>query len=118
MQTLEAMMSLLFFLSAASMALASFETRPADDSLYRLQLAEDAWRVLYLRGNFRDLDDARDIEPDMTEIGEQTGLCLFIDGIEATNCRGGTEAHEMAASVTRTAIYRGEPATVTFSIGT
>ncbi len=118
MQTLEAMMSLLFFISAASLALASFETQPADDSLYRLQLAEDAWRVLYLRGDFKYFDDGQSLEADMAEIGEQTSLCLFMDGIEVTNCRGGTEEHGMTASITRTAVYRGEPRRFTFSIGT
>lgn len=120
MQTLEATISFLFFVWAASMMLASFEPQKTDHSLYRLQLVEDAWRVLYLRGNFEDFNEQKedDLEKEFQEITRQTSLCLFMDGVRITSCRGGEGLHEITASVTRTVIYEGKPKTFTFSAGT
>jgi hypothetical protein len=57
MQTLEAIISFFFLISICSSILLSLEEQNhVDDSLYRIQLAEDAWRVLYLRDNFQDFD--------------------------------------------------------------
>ncbi|MEW6748078.1 MAG: hypothetical protein AB1295_00010 [Candidatus Micrarchaeota archaeon] len=112
MQTIEAFLSLLVFLSISSLALASHPgPMPTDDSLYRLQLADDAWRVLYLRGDFQDLgpESRSMVEADLAFIGEQTGLCIFMRGMEFTNCRGGEERHVAVVSIKRTVIYRPSP---------
>lgn len=117
MQTLEAVFSLMFFLSISSLLLSSHIPRETDDSLYRIQLANDAWRVLYLRGDLENLSEKRDaIESDMGEIGKQTSLCLFLNGTWYTNCRGGEELHENTVSIRRTVISSGEPEALTFSI--
>ncbi|MEW6035025.1 MAG: hypothetical protein AB1529_00290 [Candidatus Micrarchaeota archaeon] len=117
MQTIEAMLSLLFFASIASLALSAAPAHQVDDSLYRLHLAEDAWRVLYLRGDLRDLGGSRraHVESEMALIQEQAGFCLFMSGIEFTNCRDGA-SHERVAALARTVIYDGYPRRVTFSV--
>jgi len=119
MQSLEAVISLMFFLSISSVLLSVQPHRHIDDSLYRLQLAEDAWRVLYLRGDFQDFDEGKreTLETDMADIGEKTSLCLFLDGTRFTNCRGGDDRHEIFISIRRTVIFRGKPEALSFSLG-
>lgn len=119
MQSIEAILSLLVFLSIAAYVLSADPgPPPIDDSLYRMQLADDAWRVLYLRGNFQDLDESKRtiVESDMSVIGKQTGLCLFMRGIEFTNCRGGDDSHDSLISIRRTVIYNRAPTVVTFRL--
>ncbi|MBI5046920.1 hypothetical protein HZC07_04290 [Candidatus Micrarchaeota archaeon] len=118
MQTIEAILSLLFFLSGVSLLFPAIPAQKIDDSVYRIQLVEDSWRVLYLRGDFRDFGDSnRDkFEQELASFGNETGLCYFVDGIVFTNCRDGNE-HEIVASLTKTVIYDGLPRKVTFSIG-
>jgi len=117
MQTFEAIISLLFFVWMISLALLSFETQEIDYQIYQMQLSHDAWRVLYLRGNFEDLSDMQSIEPDLNQIGQVTGLCLFLDGIETTNCRGGFDDHDLSVSSYHTIIFNHEPKSVKFSMG-
>lgn len=120
MQTLEAIVSFVFFLSLCSHLLLSLEeSRYTDDSIYRIQLAEDVWRVLHLRGNFKDFEAAdRDgLEKDFALIENETGLCIFMDGVQFTNCRGDSQPHHITASLTKTVIYDGAPKSFRFSIG-
>lgn len=120
MQTFEALISFLFFafLSSSLLGLGG-EQRYTDDSLYRIQLAEDAWRILYLRGNFEDFGPYKhmQLEDELEIIEAETGLCIFIDGIFITSCRGGSEEHQITASLRKTMLYDGVPRNVTFSIG-
>ncbi|MFH0737150.1 MAG: hypothetical protein V1827_00535 [Candidatus Micrarchaeota archaeon] len=118
MQSFEALLSLFVFVTVLACVLSSDPgQKPLDDSLYRFQLADDAWRVLYLRGDLRDFGEWKRgaVEADMAEIGDQTGLCLFIHGVEFTNCRDG-QAHEAVASLSRTVITGGSPEKVTFTL--
>lgn len=117
MQTLEAMISLVFFIWTVSLLMSSYSVPPADDSLYRMQIAGDAWRVLYLRGELQDLESLEQLEPALEPLASGTGLCIFINGIEATNCRGGVEGHDVTVSLLRTVILDGEPTQITFSLG-
>jgi len=120
MQTLEAMISFVFFLSISIPFILSIEEqRHVDDSLYRIQLAEDVWRVLYLRGNFADFQDTErdELEKEFQLIGNETGLCVFMDGVQFTNCRGDDKPHSNTASLTKTVVCSGEPRTFTFSLG-
>ena len=93
MQTFEALFSLFVFCLLAAQFLV-FEEKPIDNSLYRLQLANDVWRALYLKGDFEDFsfnkgNQARDnAEADLKEITEMTGICVFINGEQLTSCRG------------------------------
>jgi hypothetical protein len=118
MQSLEAVISLMVFLMMASaMVFPAMKQGPSDDSLYRLQLADDAWRVLYLRGGLTGLNDQKRaiVETDMQEMGRQTSLCFFISGIEFTNCRD-QEQHGRLASISRLVFIDGEARRVAFSI--
>lgn len=124
MQSLEAILSLMFLVSVVSFLLVSLEGQKLDDSLYRVQLAEDAWRVLYLRGDFQDFSDSKRpvLESDLAAIGSETGLCIFMGGIQFTNCRDGQE-HDITASLTKTLVYydadqpqASRPEAYTFSI--
>ena len=118
MQTIEAVFSLMFFLSISGAVLTAAEPKPLDDSLYHMQLANDAWRVLYLRDGFQGLgNDSRYIlEKDLVSLGNQSGMCYFIHGIEMTNCRG-REISDFYLKSRRTVVYDGRIRTVTFSIG-
>jgi hypothetical protein len=117
MQTLEAMLSLVFFIWAAALAVSSYEVQSHDDSLYRLHLAGDSWRVLYLQGKLQNITDIKLLEPSLDEMNQKTGLCFFIDGISATSCRGGTESHEITVSLSRTLLVKGIPRQITLSVG-
>ncbi len=118
MQTIEAMLSLLFFLSLSPMLLPPEDPANLDDSLYRLQLAGDAWRVLHLRGCLRDLDDQSrgTLEAELGALGGLSGLCFFMEGIDTTNCRSG-ETRSITSSLRKTAIYDGRLRTIAFSVG-
>jgi hypothetical protein len=121
MPTMEAMLSLLAFASILLMARpAVMEPRGVDDSLYRLQLGEDAWRVLYLRGDFEGFNASSQgrarIEADMEEIGRISGFCLHMGGVRYTNCRDGAPGREAVITMHRTIIMGGAPMDVEFSL--
>lgn len=119
MQTVESILSFLAFSSIlAAFSLQAGDQAPLDDSLYRLQLASDAWRVLYLRGALSGLGDVSrgTAESELVSMGRMTGLCFFLRGIDVTNCRGGGP-RAITAAVRRTVIYDGKPETVSFSVG-
>ena len=119
MQTLEAMLSLAVFASIILyISPASTEPRGIDDSLYRMQLGQDAWRVLYLRGGLGDLTEGgrASVESDMEQISHLTGLCVYISGIEFTSCRAFGGGSVAVVSIRKTVISGGAPKTVTFSL--
>jgi hypothetical protein len=118
MQSMEAVLSLLVFSFIASSIAISAPEHTMDDSLYRMQLANDAWRILYLRNDLQNPSDASraPIERDMGIIGDETGLCLFLNGTQFTNCRGGESAHPITATLRKTVICDGSPASVAFSL--
>lgn len=130
MQSMEAIISLFFFVAlSTSMLLQLDSRRDVDDSLYRAQLAEDAWRVLWLRGDFAgfgntsllgtdaemDRELAGRTRADVDALGSETGLCVFLAGVVSTNCRG-VPGTETTVSVERTVIYRGMPSRLTLSM--
>lgn len=116
MQTIEACLSFLALISLSSLLVLPEGPRNTDDSLYRLQLAEDIWRVLFLRGAFDGIE--RDsLERELEAIGKETGLCIFIDGVVYTNCRGSDEPHSLTVSMQKTVLVEGVPETVSFSFG-
>ncbi|MBD3210022.1 hypothetical protein GF318_01430 [Candidatus Micrarchaeota archaeon] len=119
MQTVEAVVSLLFFASVCSFLFSDIqESRQIDDSLYRAQIGEDIWRVLYLRGNFRDFNSNSryGVEQELDEISELTGYCVFLNGIYITNCRGGIQQHDTIVSLEKSVVYHGVPRNLAFSI--
>jgi hypothetical protein len=120
MQSLEASVSLLVFASLAFAFLSQLAPARTDDSLYRAQLADDVWRVLYLRNHFTDFSGSKrsGLESDLMLIGTEMSSCIFISGIEYTNCRDDSDdPHEIIVSVGKTLIMDGSPESVTLSIG-
>lgn len=118
MQTIEALLSLLVFCAILSQAALPPQVAPIDDSILRVQLANDAWRVLYLRGDFEDFGEGKrpQIEGDLGKMGELSGLCFFLNGTTYTNCRGGSEAHEAAVTLRKALICEGGPRNLAFTV--
>jgi hypothetical protein len=118
MQTIEALISLVVFLSMAILMLNSMQQPyQPDDSLYRMQLGGDIWRVLYLKGSFEDFDGLGRpaLESDAIQIQDMTGFCIYIGGIRNTNCRG-ARGDETIVSMQKIVIQNGHPKQVTFSV--
>jgi hypothetical protein len=121
MHTIEAVLSLLAFASILTIVQAGAAGgRGIDDSLYRMQLGEDAWRVLYLRGDFEGFgasgQNRTRIEADMQEIGRISGFCLHIGGVRYTNCRDGGGGSEPVITLRKTLICGRAPMDVEFSL--
>lgn len=120
MQMMEAMISLLVLVSFLSVVASEQHTKPVNDSLYRYYLANDAWRVLYLKDALRDFSfDAHNparnrAELELQRIGGLTGFCIFIGGERITNCRG--EQTDALVSIERIAVVDGVPQTVMLTI--
>lgn len=78
MHTLEAVFSLIV-LAGFSLMLTLGADAPADYFLYQYQLANDVWRVLYLRHGVALLYDPSIAADDMEHITSETGLCIESD---------------------------------------
>ncbi|MEW6721788.1 MAG: hypothetical protein AB1324_00845 [Candidatus Micrarchaeota archaeon] len=120
MQVLESMLSLAFFLMISSAMLASVQPKTIDDSLYRIQLGNDAWRVLFLRGALEDLDlnghGSQDrIRAELKGMGDDTSLCFFFSGVDLSNCPG-PHGREPVMIMKRTVIDNGIPRKIAFSM--
>lgn len=92
MQTLEAIISFTFFLLFASYLLQQLDYAKPNYSLQQYQAANDVWRVLYLKGALKDFPANAPLL--MNEVGEKTGLCIYVQGTQTTNCRGGPRCSE------------------------
>ncbi len=118
MQTLEAVISFSVFMLFTTYVLLQIDDYSgADDSLYRYQLANDVWRVLYLRGDFENLQDESDLDGELDEIDSMTGLCTYIGGQRGTSgdCRGQTTL-EHISSVEHVLLLNGEAKQRTLSL--
>ena len=78
MHTLEAVFSLIVFVGFSTMLTLGADA-PTDYSLYQYQLANDVWRVLYLRHGVALLYNPSIAAEDMEEITSETGLCIESD---------------------------------------
>jgi len=123
MQSIEALISLMFFVSICAYMLSCVAEHPAlDDSLYRYQLTNDVWRVLYLRGDFKGLrlesnDPVRErLDSDLGEIEAQTGLCAYLGGIRDTSCPG-QKTLARVGSINRIVFIDGSPENLTLMVG-
>lgn len=89
MQTLEAVFSFLFFFLFAIYALSQIDYTRPNYSTYWYQLANDAWRALYLTGSLSYYPLGRaGIEERLGEIEEKTGMQVYIEGIITASDRG------------------------------
>ena len=119
MKTIEATISLLVLLSFSSIAL--FHLPSYRSSLYEYELAEDVWRVLYLRGHFHPgeippdfMQDEYALIEDTERISSLTGLCIsFETELQGSSCIPG----ERSIYLKKTAFIEGKPRLVELHIG-
>lgn len=78
MHTLEAVFSLIM-LVGFSLTLSLAADAPTNYSLYRYQLANDVWRVLYLRHGVALLYNPSVAADDIEKITGETSLCIQSD---------------------------------------
>jgi len=86
MQTLEAILSFLFFFMFATYTLSQMDYTKPNYELYRYQLANDIWRCLYLTGDLSYYPPAPHfvLENKLKEIYDGTGLCVYLQGVRTT----------------------------------
>lgn len=122
MQTLEAIISFTFFLFFATYMLAELDYTKPNYSLYQYQLANDIWRVLYLKGSLKDFSllNRNSAEETMTKIYEETGLCTYLQGVVTTaeGCRGGAPCSEQKITMKKTWFENGQTSQMTFTVCT
>lgn len=111
MQTIEAIISLLVFLSILPLILSSVEPHVPDDSLYRLHLANDIWRVFYLRGDFEDFNKLA-LNRDANQITELTNLCIGFEEEDVTSCVSDVEL----IKIRKIAFVNGNPKWITMKV--
>ncbi len=122
MKTIEALISLMVLLSFTSFTM--LDAQPENGSvLPSYQLAEDVWRICYLKGCFNQsvglLGGENEIEsrslPVILEIERKTGLAVaFQSPLEIA---GNYLPGEEAVSVRKTVIIDGIPKTVEMQVG-
>ena len=120
MQTLEAIISMFVFVAFASFLMLQLDNyNGIDESLYRYQLANDVWRVLYLQGDFKDLKSMSELDESLGEINEKTGLCVYVSGQQGTapSIRGeDCSSDEAVAKIHPVVLVDGIPKQVTLSV--
>lgn len=120
MQTLEAVISFFVFMTFASYILLQLDDYSGiDNSLYRYQLANDIWRVLYLQGHFKNLETLSELDQPLQEISENTGFCIYVGGQQGTpssirgqDCLSG----EPVSKVQHVVLVGGTPKRVMLSV--
>lgn len=128
-KTLEAAISLVVLVSFLSFGLLHYPVQHS--RLYEYELAEDAWRAIYLKGGFgpewklvegcEKLEDGcgvlwpneASMNRDAERITELTGLCVAMDGLQVASCLPG----EGALVLHKTVSSGGEPMTFAFRMG-
>ena len=119
LKTVEALISLAVLLSFFSFSLLHYPVQHS--RMYEYELAEDAWRVVYLRGGFGPewgagkllgLDEGR-LNEGAGRITEITGLCVAVDGLHVASCLPG----EGAMVLHKTVSSGGAPTGVLFRMG-
>lgn len=122
MKTIEALISLMVLLSFTSITLLSAPVYPSQ--LQNQQLAEDIWRIAYLKGCFNQSAPSMNPEGEMAdclnplleEIEAETGLRIaFYSPIQAA--AGESLPNEGAATITKTILVNGVPQQVQMKAG-
>ncbi len=115
MQTLEAVFSFLFFFLFATYALLQIDYTKPNYAIYQYQLANDAWRVLYLNGALAYYPLNRNIlEAKMGEISAKTGIQMHIEGIITASGRG-TSCSGHRITMEKVWLKAGRPDVVQFT---
>jgi hypothetical protein len=101
LKTVEALIALVVLLSFSSFQLLHQPVQHS--SLYQYELAEDAWRVIWLKGGFQPSQhdewmgetfgiNVGEMDESADKITELTGLCVEMDSLQATSCVPGEGA--------------------------
>ncbi len=125
MQSLEAVLSLLVFLLITTQII-PFDAKPVNDSLYRIQLANDVWRVLYLKNDFEDFSfttgnpSLNSAEKNLIDITDVTGICVSVRGFGLWSCRPGNVYGwvngEQIITIKKILVVSGVPSEVTLTL--
>ena len=117
MQTVEALISFTFFLFFATYMLTQLDYAKPGYALYEYQLANDAWRVLYLKGALNDFaSGSPGAALAMEEIGSKTGFCIYAQGVQTTNCRSSQSCSAQKISLRKTWFDAGMPKQLDFTV--
>lgn len=111
MQTFEFIIGLLTFLLIAQI-LSSSPNVSVDDSLYKYQLANDVWRVFYLKGHLTSFDKIG-LNSDANKITSLTGLCIEFEEEDVTSCI----VKNQLITINKLAYYNGKINSLTIKIG-
>ncbi len=121
MKTIEAIISLLVLLSFASISL--IQVPQSEPQFYKYQLAEDIWRIAYLKGCFNQSvpslnpegEMAECLNPLLEEINCETSLDIaFYTPIQAA--AGNRLPGENAILIRKTIILNGVPQSVEMKV--
>ncbi len=85
MKSFEALLSLLAVVSFSLMVLQ--QHAELDDALYKYQLANDVWRIWYLKGHLATFDK-HGMNSDAEKITELTGNCIYLEEEDVASCIG------------------------------
>lgn len=86
MKSFEAMFTLLVVISFSLVVLGAGQPQ-LDYTLHQYQLANDVWRVWYLRGDLQGFDKAS-MNKDAEEITQLTGWCVYLEEEDVASCLG------------------------------
>lgn len=111
MNTLEAIFSFLVLVSLLPLFL-GIQTYSVDSSHYDLKLAEDIWRVLYLKGDLGYFNK-NSLNKDLKEIEKSTSLCVSIEEEDVASCI----PNETTVVIKRVAFINGNPKVITIFVG-
>jgi len=110
MNIIEAMLSLLLLVSIVPAFV--LIDHSIDDSVYRLKIGEDIWRVLYLKGDFTGFDKEK-INSDLEEIYKLSNLCVAFEEEDVASCIPSEELIVLE----KYSIVQGEVKKITMAVG-
>jgi len=87
---IEAIFSLVV-LTLLCMTVLNIAITPKTPRIYREQLAQDVWRIVQLKYENLPATGSSDwikLNADLVKIKSMTGLCVYIKGVQISNCRG------------------------------
>ncbi len=110
MQTLEAIVSFLFLIAIISTI--SLEPSQMHTELQQFAIADDIWKTLEVRGDFRDFP-SNSLQKDLEEVTSLTDLCVGFIEEDLASCR---DNEENAIFIEKTIVTKGKLKRITFFV--